>query len=320
VREDAADATSDGMSEREELLEELRPVAFAIAYRMLGTVSEAEEIVQEALLRVHQTLESGTKIENPHAFVATVTTRLSINALRSARAQRERYFGEWLPEPIITDGEDDPARHAETADSLSVAMLALLERLSPEQRAVLLLHDVFDYSYAEVAEIVGKSEEGARQLGTRARRHVEAHRPRFQTTREQRDELARRFVAAAQQGDLAGLESMLAADVSLTGDGGGKVPALARSLSGRSRVARTLVVWSRLAARLPGASWHAVEVNGGAGAMFMDSQERVISVIALDIGEGEIRGISSIVNPEKLGHLGPVGDFRELLRGDEPQG
>jgi RNA polymerase sigma-70 factor (ECF subfamily) len=311
---DPAKATGSGMTEREQLLDELRPVSFAIAYRMLGTVSEAEEVVQEALLRMHQALESGEEIENPPAFTATVTTRLSINALRSARARRERYFGEWLPEPILTDGEDDPARHAETADSLSVAMLALLERLSPEQRAVLLLHDVFDYRYAEIAEIVGKSEDNVRQLGTRARRHVEDHRPRFQTTREQRDELARRFVAAAEQGDLAELESMLAADVQLTGDGGGKVPALARSLHGRSRVAHTLLVWSRLAARLPGASWHAVEVNGGAGAMFQDAEQRVISVVALDIADGEIRAISSIVNPEKLGHLGPVGDFRALLR------
>ena len=147
-RIDPATAAGGGMTEREKLLDELRPVAFAIAYRMLGSVSEAEDVVQEALLRVHQTLEAGEEIESPRAFTATVTTRLSINELRSARAQRERYFGEWLPEPIITDGEDDPARHAETADSLSVAMLALLERLSPEQRAVLLLHDVFDYRYA----------------------------------------------------------------------------------------------------------------------------------------------------------------------------
>ena len=169
------------MSDREQLLDELRPVAFAIAYRMLGSVSESEDVVQEALLRVHQALESGEQIESPRAFTATVTTRLAINELRSARARRERYVGEWLPEPIITDGEDDPARHAETADSLSVAMLALLERLSPEQRAVLLLHDVFDYRYAEIAAIVGKSEDNVRQLATRARRHVEQHRPRFQT-------------------------------------------------------------------------------------------------------------------------------------------
>jgi len=301
------------MTDREQLLDELRPVAFAIAYRMLGSVSEAEDVVQEALLRVHQAIESGEEIESPRAFIATVTTRLSINELRSARVRRERYFGEWLPEPIITDGEDDPARHAETADSLSVALLVLLERLSPEQRAVLLLHDVFDYRYPEIAEIVGKSEDSVRQLGTRARRHVEQHRPRFQTTPEQRDELTRRFLAAAEQGDLAGLETLLAADVQLTGDGGGKVPALARSLRGRTRVARTLINWLRLAARLPGASWRPVEVNGGAGVVFEDAHRRLISVIALDIADGQIRSISSVVNPDKLAHLGPVGDFRSLL-------
>src|ERR1700758_1453111 len=194
------------MTAEEHELERLRPASFAIAYRMLGSVSEAEDVVQEALLRVHQALEAGEQIESPHAFVATVTTRLTINQLRSARARRERYVGEWLPEPIITDGEDDPARHAETADSLSVAMLVLLESLSPEQRAVLLLHDVFDYPFSEIAGIVGKSEDNVRQLATRARRHVEQRRPRFQTSREQRDELALRFLQAAEQGDLAGLE------------------------------------------------------------------------------------------------------------------
>ena len=301
------------MSDRERLLDELRPVAFGIAYRMLGSVSEAEEVVQEALLRVHQALEAGEEIESPPAFTATVTTRLAINVLRSARVQRESYVGEWLPEPIITDGEDDPARHAETADSLSVAMLVLLERLSPEQRAVLLLHDVFDYRYAEIAEIVGKSEDNVRQLGTRARRHVEQHRPRFQSTRAQREELAQRFLAAAEQGDLAGLESLLAADVQLTGDGGGKVPALARSLSGRTRVARTIITWLRLASRLPGASWEHTEVNGGAGIVFRDSGGGLISVIALDVADGQIASINSVVNPEKLAHLGPVGDFRSLL-------
>ena len=177
---------------------------------MLGSVSEAEDVVQEALLRVHQALEAGERIASPRAFVATVTTRLAINELRSARARRERYVGEWLPEPIITDGTDDPAQQAEMADSLSLAMLVLLESLSPEQRAVLLLHDVFDYDYPQVAEIVGKSEDNVRQLATRARRHVEQRRPRFQTTSEQRDELAHRFFAAAEHGDLAGLEALLA--------------------------------------------------------------------------------------------------------------
>jgi RNA polymerase sigma factor (sigma-70 family) len=184
------------MTERERLLDELRPVAFAIAYRMLGSVSEAEDVVQEALLRFHQALEGGEQIASPRAFVATVTARLAINQLRSARVRRERYVGEWLPEPIITDGGDDPARHAEMADSLSVAMLVLLESLSPEQRAVLLLHDVFDYPFSDIAAMVGKSEDNVRQLATRARRHVEQRRPRFQTTREQRDELARRFFEA----------------------------------------------------------------------------------------------------------------------------
>ena len=301
-----------GMTDRERLLDELRPVAFAIAYRMLGSVSEAEDVVQEALLRLHQALDGGEQIVSPRAFVATVTTRLAINELRSARARRERYVGEWLPEPVITDGLDDPARHAETADSLSLAMLVLLESLSPEQRAVLLLHDVFDYGYAEIAAIVGKSEDNTRQLATRARRHVQQRRPRFQTTREQREELAARFFAAVEQGDLAGLEALLAHDAELTGDGGGKVPALTRPLRGRSRVARALI--DSVVARLPEVSLRLAEVNGGPGALYLDAQQRLIAVMALDIAGGQITSISSIVNPDKLRHLGPVGDFMSLLR------
>lgn len=302
------------MTERERLLDELRPASFAIAYRMLGSVAEAEDVVQEALLRVHRALKGGEQIASPRAFIATVTTRLAINELRSARARRERYVGEWLPEPIITDSLDDPARHAETADSLSLAMLVLLESLSPEQRAVLLLHDVFDYPFAEIAAIVGKSEDNTRQLAARARQHVEQRRPRFQTTREQQEELAARFFEAAEQGDLAGLESLLASDVQLTGDGGGKVPALARTLHGRNRVARTLINWVRLAARLPGVSLRPVEVNGGPGALYLDAQQRLIGVMALDIAGGQIRAISSIVNPDKLAHLGPVADSTSLLK------
>jgi RNA polymerase sigma factor (sigma-70 family) len=316
------------MTERERQLDELRPVAFAIAYRMLGSVSEAEDVTQEALLRVHQAIERGEgavreslgtmaspePIASPRAFVATVTTRLAINELRSAHARRERYVGEWLPEPIITDGRDDPARHAETADSLSVAMLVLLESLSPEQRAVLLLHDVFDYPHAEIARIVGKSEDNVRQLASRARRHVEERRPRFQTTREQRDELSRKFFAAAEQGDLAGLEALLAHDVELTGDGGGKVPALARSLRGRTPVARAVVNWVRRVVLLPGVSMQPVEVNGAPGALLLDAQQRVIGVCALDFAGGRITSISGIVNPDKLTHLGPVADLGALLR------
>ena len=302
------------MTESEQLLDQLRPVAFAIAYRMLGSVSEAEDVVQEALLRVHQARDAGEQLASPRAFVATITTRLAINELRSARARRERYVGEWLPEPIITDGEDDPARHAETADSLSLAMLVLLESLSPEQRAVLLLHDVFDYRYSEIATIVGKGEDNVRQLATRARRHVEQRRPRFQTTRQQRDELTRRFFAAAEQGDLAGLEALLAHDVELTGDGGGRVPALARSLRGRNRVARTLINWLGMTGRVPGVSIRLVEVNGGPGALFLDPRQRLVGVWALDVADGQITSINSVVNPDKLAHLGPVGDFASLLR------
>jgi RNA polymerase sigma-70 factor (TIGR02957 family) len=303
------------MTDRERLFNELRPVSFAIAYRMLGRVTEAEDVVQEALLRVHRALEAGEQIASPRAFMATVTTRLAINELRSARARREEYVGEWLPEPIITDGHDDPARHAEMADSLSLAMLVLLESLSPEQRAVLLLHDVFDYDYPQVAEIIGKSQDNVRQLATRARRHVEQRRPRFQTTREQRDELAQRFFAAAEQGDLSGLEALLAHDVKLTADGGGKVPALARTLRGRSRVARTLINYLvRLAASTPGVSLRPVEVNGSPGALYLDAQKRLIAVGALDIAGGQITGINVIVNPDKLAHLGPLGDLTALLR------
>jgi RNA polymerase sigma-70 factor (ECF subfamily) len=297
------------MTDRERLLDELRPVAFAIAYQMLGSVAEAEDVVQEALLQVHQALEAGEQIASPRALVATVTTRRAIDELRSARVRREQYVGEWLPEPIITDGHDDPARHVEMADSLSLAMLVLLERLSPEQRAVLLLHEVFDYGYPEIAAIIGKSQDNVRQLASRARRHVQQRRPRFQTTREQRDELARRFLQAVEHGDLSGLEALLAHDVELTGDGGGKVPALARTLRGRSRVARALIDWARLAARAPGGSLRPVEVNGGPGALYLDAQQRLIAVVALEVAGGQVTSIHAILNPDKLTRLGPVGDF-----------
>jgi RNA polymerase sigma factor (sigma-70 family) len=271
-------------------------------------------VVQEALLRVHQTLQAGEQIASPRAFVATVTTRLAINELRSARVRRESYVGEWLPEPIITDSHDDPAQHAQMADSLSLAMLVLLESLSPEQRAALLLHDVFDYEYPEIARIVGKSEDNVRQLATRARRHVGERRTRFQATRKKHDELARRFFAAAEHGDLAGLEVLLAQDVVLTGDGGGKAPALARSLRGGTRVGRALINWFRLGGRVSGMSLRRVEVNGGPGAFVLDAQQRLIAVMALDITGDQITSISSIVNPDKLAHLGPVGNLKSLLR------
>jgi RNA polymerase sigma-70 factor (ECF subfamily) len=265
---------------------------------------------------VHVALECGERIDSPRAYVATVATRLAIDQLRSARARRESYVGDWLPEPLVTsDGahDADPARAAEMADSLSLAFLVLLESLSPEQRAAFLLHDVFDYGYDEVAGIVGKSEDNARQLAARARGHVAERRARFEASAEQRDELARRFFAAARDGDLAGLEALLAGDVVLTSDGGGKVPALARSLHGRNRVARTLRNWARHGARIEGVSFRLVEVNGQPGALTLDPEGRVMAVMALDIADGQIQTVRSILNPEKLRHLGPVADMRALL-------
>ncbi|HEV2757663.1 MAG TPA: RNA polymerase sigma-70 factor [Actinomycetota bacterium] len=302
------------MSDHDRLLSDLRPASFAIAYRMLGSVSEAEDVVQEALLRVHQALEAGEEISSPRAFVTTVTTRLAINELRSARSRRERYVGEWLPEPIITKGDDDPARHAETADSLSLALLVLLESLSPEQRAVLLLRDVFGYAYPEIAPIVGKTEDNVRQLATRARRHVEERRPRFETTRRQHAELARVFLVAAEQGDVGGLEALLAHDVELTADGGGKAPALNRPLRGRSRVAHAVAGWTRRAMGVPGVSTRVAEVNGGPGAVLLDAQQRLLGVLAVEFAGGRITSVMVVVNPEKLKHLGPVADLGSLLR------
>jgi RNA polymerase sigma-70 factor (TIGR02957 family) len=295
-------------------MEELRSRGFAVAYRMLGSVSEAEDIVQEGLLRLHQAREAGQRIESPLAYLSTVVTRLAIDELRSARARRERYVGEWLPEPLLTSDEDDPARHAELADSLSMAFLALLERLSPEQRAVFLLREVFDYPYERIAGIVSRAEPAVRQLASRARRHLEEERPRFEASREQRERLASRFFAAVGDGDLEGLESLLAGDVVLHGDGGGKVPAIARALHGRSRVARTLVNWTRNV-RLGGMSLRRMLVNGQPGAIAVDRDGRLVGVLALDVAGNQIRAVSAVVNPEKLDHLGlPIADMAALLR------
>ena len=243
----------------QELYEELRPGAFAIAYRMLGSASDAEDLVQEGLLRLHRALEEGERLESPQAYLSTVVTRLAIDELRSARVRRETYVGEWLPEPLLTSSEEDPARHAEIADSLSLAFLVVLEGLSPEQRAVFLLRDVFDYPYERIAAIVGKSEPATRQIATRARRHVDDRRPRYEASERRREELAERFFAAAREGELETLESLLAEDVELHGDGGGRVPALARALYGGDR-------WPgarQLARARPSLRWHRVPARRG---------------------------------------------------------
>lgn len=294
-------------------LEDLRGLAFGVAYRMLGSVADAEDIAQETVLRVHNVVDGGERLESPRAYATTVATRLSIDLLRSARVQRERYHGEWLPEPLVADLESDPAGSVEMADSLSMAFLVLLETLSPEQRAAFLLHDVFEYGYDEVAAIVGTSEANARQLAARARRHLRERRPRYDAPPERREELASRFLAAALEGDVAGLEALLAEDVVLHGDGGGKVPALARSLSGREKVARVLVHWATLGRQTPGVSVRPVVVNGQPGFMALDGEGRLVNVMALEFSGDLISEVHSIVNPDKLQHLGPVGDMRALL-------
>jgi RNA polymerase sigma-70 factor (ECF subfamily) len=298
----------------EEQLEALRPSAFAIAYRMLGSVSEAEDVVQEGFLRLHRARAGGELITSPRAYLSTVVSRLSLDQLRSARVQRETYVGDWLPEPLLAIADDDPARQVEMADSLSLAFLVLLESLSPEQRAAFLLREVFDEPYDRIADIVGTSAQNARQLVARARRHVAERRPRFEASDEQHEQLATRFFAAAEDGDLQGLEDLLAHDVVLQGDGGGKAPALARALHGRARVARTLIAGLRAAGRF-GLNSRREQVNGQPGALYFDSEGRLAGVMILDVVEGQIQGVRSIVNPDKLRHLGPVSDVGALVRG-----
>jgi RNA polymerase sigma-70 factor (TIGR02957 family) len=287
-------------------LQELRPRAFAVAYRMLGSVSEAEDIVQEALLRLHLALEQGERIESPRAYLSTVVTRLCIDQLRSARVRRETYAGEWLPEPLVDDGPSDPADHAEMADSLSLAFLVLLESLTPEQRAAFLLREVFDYPYAEIAAIIGTSEDNTRQLVARARKHVEERRPRFEASPQRREQLARTFLAAVDHGDLQALEELLADDVVVHGDGGGRVRAITRPVHGRAKVARVLLSGMRAAEAFGGWSLRQVRVNSQPGALVSDAAGKLFAVVVLDIAaDGHISAVRSIVNPDKLRHLDP---------------
>jgi RNA polymerase sigma-70 factor, ECF subfamily len=284
-----------------ELYGELRPLLFSIAYRMLGSASEAEDIVQEAFLRFYRESDKGTPIESPKAYLSAITTRLSIDHLRSARVRREHYVGTWLPEPLVTD---EVPHHAETADSLSMAFLVLLESLTPVERAVFLLREVFDYGYDEIAKVVGKSEENCRQIAVRARRQIEAKKPRFEASRKRREALARRFFDAASTGDTEGLLSLLAADVVAYGDGGGKGPAFPRPVYGRDNVARLLEGGVRFGERLGVVGMHLVPINGQPGAVFVDSEGRPLVAVVLDIAEDLVQTIRAVSNPEKLGHIG----------------
>ncbi|HZQ55213.1 MAG TPA: RNA polymerase sigma-70 factor [Bryobacteraceae bacterium] len=289
----------------------MRSFSFSIAYRMLGSVADAEDVVQETFLRLHNTVRAGTNIESPKAFVATVTTRLAIDHLRSARVQREAYIGTWLPEPVIGAEEPVAKRRTEMAESLSMAFLAILETLSPVERAVFLLREVFEYDYDEISRIVDKSEDNCRQLFVRAKRHLEVRKPRFEASREKRDELAKRFFEACERGELTGLVDLLASDVTFYGDGGGKATAIPHPLVGSDRVARFLKGLFEKGKQI-GVQFRKVTVNGEPGALFFDSQNRLISVFALEIRDGRVVAIRSVVNPDKLQHLGPVSDLAKL--------
>jgi RNA polymerase sigma-70 factor (ECF subfamily) len=325
-----------------EAFTELRPLMFSIAYRMLGRVSEAEDIVQEAFLRYHRAQSGpggdgaddgaaggdhpGARIESPKAYLSAVTTRLCIDYLRSARARREAYLGEWLPEPLLTGDRvlggaaaADPGIAAEQADSLSMAFLLLLERLSPVERAVFLLHDVFGYGYDEIARIVGKSEDNTRQLALRARRHVAESKPRFEASRRKREELAARFFRAVGQGDMDGLVTMLAEDAVVYGDSGGVRPSWPHPIAGRDHVGRLLVGLAQQMSQVR-VEIRPAEVNGQPGALFLDPAGGLINVFALDIADGQVQTIRSVINPDKLHHLGPLADLEGLRRQLHPSG
>ena len=291
------------MSKVEEF-EELRPLLFSIAYRILGSVGEAEDAVQETWLRFDA---SATRPTSTKAFLSATVTRISIDVLRSARVRREEYVGPWFPEPLLTDPYQDPARSAELADSVSMAALLLLERLSPLERSVFVLREVFGFGFDEVAAAVGRSEAACRQLLVRARRHMQAGRPRFEADRQERQELATRFFDALREGDVVGLRDLLAADVSMVGDGGGMAPQLARAVIGAENVARLLAsVFPRMA-RID-VTFEPHEVNGQPGAIFRDRDGKVLHTLALEVLDGQIQTIRSVINPDKLGHLGPVAD------------
>jgi RNA polymerase sigma-70 factor (ECF subfamily) len=297
-----------------EEFEELRPLLFSIAYRILGSVGEAEDAVQETWLRYDG---SATRPTSTKAFLSATVTRISIDVLRSARVRREEYVGPWFPEPLLSDPYQDPARSVELADSVSMAALLLLEQLSPLERAVFVLREVFAFGFDEIATTVGRSESACRQLLVRARRHMADRRPRFAADRQERQELATRFFDALKDGDVGGLRELLAADVQFVGDGGGKAPQLARAVMGAENVARVLGTVFPWLIRID-VSFEPHEVNGQPGALFRDHDGKVLHTLVLDVLDGRIQTIRAVINPDKLAHLGPVADAwavdRELKR------
>ena len=298
-----------GVNKVEEF-EELRALLFSIAYRILGSVSEAEDAVQETWLRFDR---STTLPTSAKAFLSATVTRVSIDVLRSARVRREQYAGPWLPEPLLSDPYQDPERSAELADSVSMAALLLLERLSPLERSVFVLREVFAFGFDEIATAVGRSEAACRQLLVRARRHMRAGRPRFAADRKERQELAERFFDALRDGDVDALRSLLAADVQMVGDGGGNAPNLARAVVGAENVARLLASVFPVLARI-NVTFEPHEVNGQPGAVFRAPDGKILHTLALDVLDGRIQAIRSVLNPDKLGHLGPVADAWAVQR------
>jgi RNA polymerase sigma-70 factor (ECF subfamily) len=288
----------------DEQLEALRRHGFGVAYRMLGSVSEAEDVAQEALLRL--TRQEGA-IDEPAAWMTTVVTRLSISILRSARARRESYVGPWLPEPLLEDPAPDPASRAELADSLSLALLVLLERLTPVERAAYLLREVFGYEYAQIAHIIERTEVNSRQLVTRARKHLEAGRPRFDADEAARDALLERFLAAAEEGDLDALEELLAKDAVLYADSGGKAMAPREPLVGAALIARFMAAVSQV--RPDGGEFESrrVRVNGQPGRLLRGPAER-------QLGQAEQLAAEKVLARVKSGDV-DANELAALVKG-----
>jgi RNA polymerase sigma-70 factor (ECF subfamily) len=283
-----------------EIFDAYRPLLFAIAYRMLGSVMDAEDIVQEAYLQWQR--RGDIVVASPRAFLSTIVTRQSINHLHAARVQRETYPGPWLPEPIISEGEPDMADTTVLHESLSMAFLVLLEHLTPMERAIFLLHDVFAYDFHEIAGIVGKGEANCRQIARRARQQIQARRPRFDPDPVHREQITRQFIAACEGGDLSGLLATLASDVTLWTDGGGKMTAALRPVVGAEQVASFILGIMR---KIPSTNQRTM-VNGQPGLAIMT--ERGPSVLTLDIVDGQVQAIRVVANPDKLHALPPAPD------------
>lgn len=282
-----------------ELFNKHRPLLFSIAYRMLGSVADAEDMAQEAFLRWQQVPDH--EVESPKAYLATIITRLCINHLNSARVQREQYVGTWLPEPIITDQSSDPAKGTMMAESLSMAFLVLLERLTPVERAVFLMREVFDYEYSEIARILDQKEPNCRQILRRAQQHLKQIRPRFDPSPEQHEELLQQFFQATLRGDMEGLLELFSREIVLYSDGGGKAAAMPNPIYGPDRVARFLfnarkkIVPDNLVRRV-------AQINGQPGIVaYLNG--RAWGVLTIDVTDGGIRNIYIVTNPEKLERL-----------------